>query len=385
MRTREVNGLINNYCEFNFQLTIVFVWFLSALVSAPRLYFITTFEVPAAFSGSEAETEVMCAPMRGLYDARTLDMCNFVLLFLVPLLVISVLYAKIGRIIWRSSVVFQPEARDRPSVELSSCLLLNSTVQTKVVPHVPPNSVATEASSDEKHRNSENSYSIALQLVCENCSHGSKRAGFKTLFCIFPKGEEGPHQVYGGVTSSPTKDSANSVHSSGRHTFTHNSLGVNDEKQDFKCSSVEFAGEINAKLKLMMQKRAVDERLAQNSNQRIPPTAVAFIRNRRHRAVVRTRQAAIRMLIVIVITFALCNFPYHLRKICQYYVPNYNIHGSLNQFMTPITFLLMYTNCALNPILYAFMSKHFRSSFKDLLKLRLKKPNPTRRIGPVGF
>ena len=36
--------------------------------------------------------------------------------------------------------------------------------------------------------------------------------------------------------------------------------------------------------------------------------------------------------------------------------------------MTPVTFLLMYSQSAVNPILYTCMSKQFRSSMKDFIK-----------------
>ena len=88
---------------------------------------------------------------------------------------------------------------------------------------------------------------------------------------------------------------------------------------------------------------------------------------RRGGRVLKSRKSVIRMLIAIVVTFTVCNLPYHLRKICQYYVPKYYYDSLWSQILTPVTFVLMYANCAINPILYTFMSKSFRANLWELL------------------
>ena len=79
------------------------------------------------------------------------------------------------------------------------------------------------------------------------------------------------------------------------------------------------------------------------------------------------RLYAVRVLVVIVMTFALLNLPFHVRKLCLNYLPSYDADSDVNHLLTPLTFLLMYTNCAINPILYAFLNKKFRQSFLDLI------------------
>ena len=79
------------------------------------------------------------------------------------------------------------------------------------------------------------------------------------------------------------------------------------------------------------------------------------------------RLYAIRVLVVIVMTFALLNLPFHVRKLCLNYLPSYDADSDVNHLLTPLTFLLMYTNCAISPILYAFLNKKFRQSFLDLI------------------
>ena len=92
------------------------------------------------------------------------------------------------------------------------------------------------------------------------------------------------------------------------------------------------------------------------------------------------RLDAIRMLIVIVVTFAVLNVPFHVWKLCLNYLPSFDADSDLNHFLTSLTFLLMYGNCAISPILYAFLNKKFRQSFVDLIfKRRWRKMRQTMR------
>ncbi|CAL8070724.1 unnamed protein product [Orchesella dallaii] len=81
----------------------------------------------------------------------------------------------------------------------------------------------------------------------------------------------------------------------------------------------------------------------------------------------QSRRRIVKMLIVVVLAFAVCHMPFHARKVWQYMSSTYQGGSVFSQVFTPLTFLVMYLNSAINPILYAFMSKKFRMSFRDLL------------------
>ncbi|XP_069685937.1 trissin receptor [Periplaneta americana] len=83
--------------------------------------------------------------------------------------------------------------------------------------------------------------------------------------------------------------------------------------------------------------------------------------------VLRARRGVIRMLIVVVLTFALCNLPYHARKMWQYWSPDYDGGSTFSSLFTPLTFLITYFNSGINPLLYAFMSRNFRKGMRELL------------------
>ena len=84
----------------------------------------------------------------------------------------------------------------------------------------------------------------------------------------------------------------------------------------------------------------------------------------------------------VVLSFALSSLPFHLRKLLQYYWPRYDHSASSSFLLTALSFLLMYANSAVNPVLYTFMSNKFRTSSRDLLTCRLLAPKPQRAPQP---
>ncbi|XP_037959211.1 trissin receptor [Teleopsis dalmanni] len=89
--------------------------------------------------------------------------------------------------------------------------------------------------------------------------------------------------------------------------------------------------------------------------------------------VLRARRGVVRMLIIFVLTFALCNLPYHARKMWQYWSRSYRGDSNFNALLTPLTFLVTYFNSGVNPLLYAFLSRNFRKGMKELCMCSWKK------------
>ena len=77
------------------------------------------------------------------------------------------------------------------------------------------------------------------------------------------------------------------------------------------------------------------------------------------------RRKVIRLLIAVIVSFATCVLPYHIRVLWQTWgEPHLSFWTSL---LTPITFLIFYFNSGLNPMLYAFLSDNFRRSLREVL------------------
>ncbi|KAJ8917473.1 hypothetical protein NQ315_005520 [Exocentrus adspersus] len=83
--------------------------------------------------------------------------------------------------------------------------------------------------------------------------------------------------------------------------------------------------------------------------------------------VLRARRGVIKMLIIVVCAFAICNLPFHARKMWQYWSSNYHGDTNFSAILTPLTFLSTYFNSGVNPLLYAFLSKNFRRGMREIL------------------
>ncbi|KAG5876509.1 hypothetical protein JTB14_023113 [Gonioctena quinquepunctata] len=95
--------------------------------------------------------------------------------------------------------------------------------------------------------------------------------------------------------------------------------------------------------------------------------------------VLSARRGVIKMLIIVVCAFALCNLPYHARKMWQYWSPNYHGESDFSALLTPLTFLSTYFNSGVNPLLYAFLSKNFRRGMREILLCSYPRRNQQER------
>ncbi|GFO23115.1 orexin receptor type 2 [Plakobranchus ocellatus] len=85
-------------------------------------------------------------------------------------------------------------------------------------------------------------------------------------------------------------------------------------------------------------------------------------RNSQDDQIIARRKAA-RMLIAIVIMFGICYLPVHIMNILRYFHVQPPEHDNMI-IQTLISHWLPYFNSAINPIIYNFMSAHFRKEFK---------------------
>ena len=78
-----------------------------------------------------------------------------------------------------------------------------------------------------------------------------------------------------------------------------------------------------------------------------------------------SRRKVVRLLAAIVISFALCMLPHHVRVQRQQWTRSAS-YSYEEMYIPPVTTLVFYINSCLNPVLYALISDKFRQAFVDL-------------------
>ncbi|GFS22794.1 neuropeptide FF receptor 1 [Elysia marginata] len=80
--------------------------------------------------------------------------------------------------------------------------------------------------------------------------------------------------------------------------------------------------------------------------------------------VLHSRKRVIRLLVVVLLTFAICVLPFHLKLVLMFW-NIYPTPTSRMDILSPLAFVLLYMNSALNPILFWVFSDSFRRSLRD--------------------
>ncbi|XP_022235406.1 trissin receptor-like [Limulus polyphemus] len=288
---------------------ITIVWLVSALYCSPRLIMYGTAELPSV-SGSSVE----CFMQRRFYDSEIYDIANFVFLLVIPLVVIVVLYSKIAIHLWKSSV----DSMECGEVELR---------------HVRQALSKKSFSLRESHSNL--------------------------------------HLCYGGHTGSLS-------HVHGAHFVVRKNGGI--------CVCHEIRLSVMDESELAVREhccycnmtRNIQEpstsgtRMNQSSTRR-NNHGVSFQQHcltQAPKTIIRARRKVLRLLLAVVLCFAFCNLPFHVRKLWQYWSPHFDGTSKSSVFFTMGTTLLLYFNSGINPILYAFLSENFRNSMKEVMCCR---------------
>ena len=108
------------------------VWITSTVYSAPRFIYVQT--VVNHFNKGGSET--ICILPRTKYNSQLFDTINFVLLYLVPLCVMTVLYTLIAVRLWNSSFSYPPLQVKIPSSGLDGVNLHSFHSSSLLIPEV---------------------------------------------------------------------------------------------------------------------------------------------------------------------------------------------------------------------------------------------------------
>ncbi|XP_069994079.1 trissin receptor-like [Penaeus vannamei] len=301
-----------NICQ-NKRVALVVVWVGSGVYCCPRLLYFraASHDLPGA-----QYTEVICLADRELYDSRTFDTINFVLLYVMPLSVMSLLYWRIGRYLWINGRLVEA-ARVQRGVAAAATYENNGLPLPGPCVAPPPSPALTPLPPAASSRGSP---------CC--------RAGLQNE--VAKQQEERDNHVLSVHHSGAGSSSSHGRYSAGRWRQWRPTSG--------------------------------------NSDMPIGPY--------HSERLIRTWRKVVKLLVAVVMCFALCNLPFHLRKMLTYYHPRYNPTTDAALIFTPLSNVLMYLNSALNPIVYSFMSHNFRACVRDVLNRYARKGKRRHASGP---
>jgi len=88
--------------------------------------------------------------------------------------------------------------------------------------------------------------------------------------------------------------------------------------------------------------------------------------------IIERRKKVIKLLVTIVLAFALFCAPFHARKLAQHFVQSYEVDSNYATVFTIFTTLLLYSNSGINPIIYVIFSTKLRGLMLDAIIRLLK-------------
>lgn len=290
---------------------VVVVWIVSIAYSTPSLFSqhisLTVPELIPGTNTSHNVTYEFCHDST-IVDVKIFVLVNFVLMYLIPLILMSVVYTRISVLLWQTSNL---------GAGGEGMLRANSSNGS-----LPMNRIrSTVQSSSTKHYHGYNHKQYA-----DPAQKSLIRTNSKT-------------NTYCDVTEVTVEEDL-SPNSDDQSPARPAPLNMQDHGP------------------VVIQKRApngIRKDASKKSSKKSPRSSNPFI----------ARRKVIRLLIAIVISFAICVLPHHIRLLVHIWFRTEK--SRVDNIMVPVTFLIFYFNSCLNPFLYAFLSDNFRKAFCELV------------------
>ncbi|XP_030377626.1 trissin receptor [Scaptodrosophila lebanonensis] len=327
------------------RMVIVTVWITSAVYSTPKFVFSKTIKNIHTEDGQEEE---ICVLDRKMFNSKLLDMINFVLLYVIPLLVMTVLYSKIAIALWRSSRG------------------LTSHMAQQHHPHHPQQQQQTQDNGMGMHNSMYHHHHHHPHPHHHHQQHSQATGGSLSSSLTGGGSSGGGGGIGGGLLSLSRRQSSK---------YEKRGVSITESQLDNCKVSLESDRPIVSacrKTSFYQHSHTHHQRPGNNGGGGGGVSGAAHMSHSSSK-VLRARRGVVRMLIIFVLTFALCNLPYHARKMWQYWSRSYRGDSNFNALLTPLTFLVTYFNSGVNPLLYAFLSRNFRKGMKELLLCSWKK------------
>ncbi|XP_021350258.1 trissin receptor-like [Mizuhopecten yessoensis] len=335
----------------------IVIWTISGLYNIPYLF---VFDIVGGR---------YCFYDYTIIDMKALTTVNFIVWYALPLIAMTFMYSKIGAVLWvvgsskkvpvlEKKIVEQQDdfqSHYTSSSNGSDGIVQRFTFKLHEYPTKKRMIVHCDCASKSSHE------------CCRSCLHNGivvKSSGCRrtdnqeVCFCI-------DRNSRNENSSSSGKHEANSDCAS---STLHQCMNIELE-YNICCSEPSFVKQFNGLP--IHNKRSSRESLSSRSRSHILsyPTRMNSTR------ALKNRRKVIRLLVTVVISFAVCVLPHHIRLLLKYWNIRTPGNGSV---LSLISFLILYLNSAFNPILYALFSANFRKSFKEIVPCK-------RRFSPKGF
>ncbi|XP_075150023.1 trissin receptor [Haematobia irritans] len=344
------------------RMVILTVWITSAVYSTPKFVFSKTVINVYDEGGQE---EVICVLDRKMFNSKLLDMINFGLLYVIPLLVMTVLYSKIAIALWRSSRGLSHHLAQQQDNSMG----LHNSMYSHHHHHHHPQQQHNHLIHNNHHLSNNHPSSTSQH----NAGMGTPiSAGSVASSTLSRKGSSKYDKRRVDISESQVSlDSDRPVVSACRKTsfFQHHNHLTHHQQQQQQQQT--HHGQTTALTSGNPHRSHLHHNHGSHHGMHGSQRVSHFSHSSNN--VLRARRGVVRMLIIFVLTFALCNLPCHARKMWQYWSHSYRGDSNFNALLTPLTFLVTYFNSGINPLLYAFLSRNFRKGMRELLMCSWRK------------
>ena len=382
------------------RVVVVIVWTVAAGCAVPYLVIYDTVNL----QGME-----FCL-MIGHFDNKSYVTISFILWYLIPLCLMTIMYTKISVVLWKTSNIenleknnsFKQKKSSNKKRRKSPGDLKHALFGRKKADHknsmlskttIYISGVSTPGSSDETTQE-ESRVSYVQNPVTETYDQRLLQSAPPGCRSTEISGEEGEVEEHSSDEATDFEDdwpgSQKNNRKQGHHinmkqvyTFrnpTYNGAcpvcGASTSK-DTRGSPMEKCGCSNSRTPLTPPAGT------RGPSSDAPCTVQTRKPTRRNENALLARRRVIRLLIAVIVSFAICVIPYHIRLLwVTWSEPSLSFAESL---LPPITFVIFYFNSGLNPILYAFLSDNFRRSLREVLSCSVDESSRLRNMRSTTY